>query len=100
MPSTSSTTTTGTTRRPATAAVNAAAPVAHSTMTRNDAASTVVTRSRPRVQLEDHVADLHLVARLEAGVLERPDHADARQTMLHVGHGLLVVRVVARQQPL
>src|SRR5438270_14064006 len=37
-----------------------------------------------RIQLERHPADLHVVARLEARRLERPDDAQPAQPVLHV----------------
>ena len=45
-------------------------------------------------------ADLDLVAGLEALRLERPHHADPPQPPLEVGHRVLVLDVVAREQPL
>src|SRR3954466_9415537 len=51
---------------------------------------------RTRVQLEDDAADLHVVARLEARLLQRPHHPDALQRALDVRQRLLVVEVVAR----
>ena len=55
---------------------------------------------RAGVELEDHAADLDVVAGLEARRLERADHAHAAQAPLDVGERLLVVEVVAREQPL
>ena len=45
-----------------------------------------------RVELEHDPGDLHVVAGLEAGRLERPDHADRAQALLHVAQRLLVAR--------
>src|SRR5438270_2728466 len=53
-----------------------------------------------RIQLERHPADLHVVARLEARRLERPDDAQPAQPVLHVFERLVVLGVVARDQPL
>jgi len=52
------------------------------------------------MELEDDSGDLHVVARLEAGGLERLDRTERAQPLLHVAHGLLVLHVVARDQPL
>src|SRR3954462_11197948 len=52
------------------------------------------------IELEHDPPDLDVVARLEAGPLERGDPPHARQPALHVGRGLLVVHVPARDQPL
>ena len=54
-----------------------------------------------RVQLElDARRDLDLVAGLESLGLERADHADPPQPALEVGQRVLVVEVVAGDQPL
>src|SRR5947209_18224490 len=53
-----------------------------------------------RVQLERHPRDLYVVARLEALVLERADHADPTQASLQVRQRVVVVEVVARDQAL
>src|SRR5437588_6297430 len=47
-------------------------------------------RSR-RVELEDHSADLHVVARGEARSLERDDHPDCPEAVLDVRQRLLVL---------
>ena len=64
-------------------------------------------RSRPGealaltgVELEDDARDLDVVAGLEARGLERADHAHRAQALLDVGERLVVVEVVAREQPL
>src|SRR6476659_7985887 len=51
------------------------------------------------IQLELDAADLDVVARREAGLLERVDHADALEPALEVGHRLLVLDVVAQHEP-
>ena len=55
---------------------------------------------RARVELEDDAADLDVVTRLEAGRLERVDHAHAAQAVLDVRQRLLVLEVVAGDQAL
>src|SRR5579875_1875701 len=57
-------------------------------------------RSRLRVEVECDPGDLHLVAGLEALRLQRPQHADPLQPPLQMGERLLVVQVIAREQPL
>ena len=52
-----------------------------------------------RIELELDAADLDVVARLEAGLLQRLDHADALEAALEVGHRLLVLDVVAQHEP-
>src|SRR5215211_5944845 len=52
------------------------------------------------IELEDDPGDLHVVARLEARGLERLDHAERAQPLLHVAERLVVVDVVTRDQPL
>src|SRR4051812_33872013 len=54
---------------------------------------------RTRMELEHDAADLHVVARLEPGLLERADHPDALERPLHVRERLVVLQVVARDQP-
>src|SRR5579884_3166361 len=54
----------------------------------------------PGVEVERHTRDLHLVAGLEARTLEGADHADPAQPPLQVPERVLVVEVVAREQPL
>src|SRR4051812_1819011 len=61
---------------------------------------TLSAERRARVELEQRAGDLHVVARLEARRLERADHADRAQPLLDVGERLVVVDVVAREQPL
>ena len=53
-----------------------------------------------RVQLEDRVADLDVVARREARALQRGDHAHALQPPLDVRLRLLVLEVPAQEQAL
>src|SRR4051794_27204469 len=55
---------------------------------------------RARIELEDRAGDLDVVARLEPRRRERPDHADRTQPLLDVGERLVVVDVVAGEQPL
>src|SRR5918995_1083203 len=52
------------------------------------------------VELEDDAGDLHVVARLEARRLERLDHAERAEPLLDVAERLVVVHVVAGDQPL
>ena len=52
------------------------------------------------LRLELDPADLDVVAGLEARVLQSADHADSAQPSLQVGERILVIEVVARQQPL
>src|SRR5437764_2594400 len=52
------------------------------------------------IELEHHSPDLHVVAGLEAFGLERVDHPDPPQPALEVCEGLLVVQVIACEQPL
>ena len=54
----------------------------------------------PRVELEDSPCKLHVIAGLEAGLLERADHAHLAQPLLDVAERLLVLDVVPREQPL
>src|SRR3954470_16579949 len=49
------------------------------------------TNLDPGMQLEDDAADLDVVARLEAGVLQGPHHPDALEGALHVSQRLVVV---------
>ena len=53
-----------------------------------------------RVELERDPGDLDVVAGLEALRLERADHADPPQPALEVRERVLVVEVVAGDQPL
>ena len=53
-----------------------------------------------RVELEDDAGDLDVVAGLEPGRLQRADHTEPAQTALEVRERVLVVEVVARDQPL
>src|SRR5918998_3381573 len=52
------------------------------------------------IELEDDARDLHVVARLEARGLERLDHAERAEALLHVAERLVVLHVVAGDQPL
>src|SRR3954469_2230303 len=54
---------------------------------------------RPGVELEHRAPDLHVVAGLEAGRLEPPEHAQGPQPLLDVGERLGVVDVVALEEP-
>src|SRR5256885_657381 len=54
-------------------------------------------RSSPR---HPPPADLDLVPRLEALAPERPQHAHPAQPLLQIGHRLLVLYVIAREQAL
>src|SRR3954464_7963720 len=54
--------------------------------------------ARSCVELEDDARDLDVVARLEAGGLERPHHAHPPQAPLDVDQRVLVVEVVPRDQ--
>src|SRR5689334_22610168 len=51
------------------------------------------------VQFEHDARNLHVVARFEPRRLERTDHAHAPQPALDVQQGVLVVQVVAGDQP-
>src|SRR5271166_1862628 len=51
------------------------------------------------VELKAYARDLHLIARLEALGLQGADHADAAQATLEVAHRLVVLDVVAGEQP-
>src|SRR3954454_4158792 len=53
-----------------------------------------------RIELEDDPGDLDVVARLEALGLQRADDAHAVQARLDVHERLLVLEVVARDEPL
>src|SRR5436190_18799455 len=55
---------------------------------------------RARVELEHHAADLDVVAGLEAGRLERADHADRAQALLEIAQRVLVADVVPRHEAL
>src|SRR4051812_20377404 len=50
------------------------------------------------MQLEHDAADLHVIARLEARLLEGPHDTDALERPLHVRQRLVVLQVVARDQ--
>ena len=56
-------------------------------------------RRQPRVELEDDAADLDVVAGLEPARLERGDHAHPAQAVLDVRERLVVLEVVAGDQP-
>ena len=51
------------------------------------------------VELERHTCDLDVVARLKALILERADHADTAQPPLEVRQRVLVLEVIARDEP-
>ena len=59
-----------------------------------------LARAAPGSSSKTTPADLDVVARLEPGRLERPDHADRAQALLDVAQRLLVLEVVAGDQPL
>ena len=60
----------------------------------------VSTERGAGIELEHDPGDLHVVARLEARGLERLDHPERPQALLHVAKRLVVVGVVPRDQPL
>ena len=69
-----------------------------------DAANRIRSMSRrperlARVELEHDPAELDVVAGLEPARLERRDHAHPAQPVLDVGERLVVLQVVARDQP-
>src|SRR4051794_32648186 len=63
-------------------------------------ARTLSAERRAGMELEHRPGDLHVVAGLEARGLQLADHADRAQALLDVGERLVVVDVVASEEPL
>src|SRR4051812_9029336 len=80
---------------------HAASPRAASrTTVMRRATASVLPEGGAGVEFEDRARDLHVVAWLEPGSLERAHHAHRPEALLHVAHGLVVVGVVAGEEPL
>src|SRR4051794_13066470 len=80
---------------------HAASPRAASrTTVMRRATASVLPEGRAGVEFEDRARDLHVVARLEPGRLERAHHAHRPEALLDVAHRLVVVGVVAGYEPL
>src|SRR5689334_21578670 len=74
------------------------APLSSATI--DDPSLTTATGNSGRVELEQGAADLHVVARLEPGALERGDDAHPAQPLLDERSRFLVVEVPAHEQGL
>src|SRR5215216_4392299 len=78
----------------------ATASTASTSAVRRRAIPSVLPKGRARVEFEDGARDLHFVTGLEARRLEGAQHAHGAQALLDVAHRLLVVGVMAGQEPL